>query len=117
MHFNSFTLCVFLLAGQAWAGSVAEETYKREAKDTLKTCTLANGDGDECANPDGLGEKEGNSTESKDSISTAICLDDRNECPQYAKRGDCKTNPRFMNAHCKLVIPRSKTPTAALLPG
>lgn len=81
-----------------------DETYQsKEAKGDLNTCTSANGSDIECVNPDAIPDAAGNGTDSKDSISTAICLNDRDECPQFAKRGDCETNPTFMHSHCKFL--------------
>ena len=88
-----------LLIAQVRSGSLLDEGQKPKQSED---CTLIPGKNQECANPEALLDAGKNETNSKDSSSAAICLDDRDECPQYAKRGDCKSNPKFMNAHCKL---------------
>ena len=95
-----------LLLGSSSAASVVEETHgaaKDTANDSLQTCTLKDDNSGECVNPDAAAP-EANKSASVDSSSssgTSFCLDDRDECPQYAARGDCKKNPTYMLSHCK----------------
>lgn len=91
---------VTLLFVNAW-GSVVDESYK--PKEANNECTLTPGDDQECVEPDTAIDSERNETDDNNSNRlTALCLDDRDECPKYSKRGDCNTNKKFMHAHCKL---------------
>ena len=81
------TLLLLSQLSHAWAESVVDEVYKPQEVKVQKTCTLT--DNGECVNPDAV--SQANSSASAESTPTgAMCLDDRDECPQYAKRGDCK---------------------------
>lgn len=71
---------------------------KASATNDPETCAWKHGSGKECANPDAT---ETNSSKATSTGTPGICVDDRDECAAHAARGDCKTNPRFMLAHCK----------------
>ena len=88
-----------LLLGHSSGASVVDEKYggaKEDVNAELQTCK-DDGNG-ECINPDAVATDSSNTSAA---TKTNFCLDDRDECPQYAANGGCKKNPTFMLAHCK----------------
>jgi len=76
---------------------------RQEGGEKEQTCTLKNDSTGECMNPDASVTNQSDSTTSSGGATgiPGLCLDDREECPDYAVAGHCETNPKYMLAHCK----------------
>jgi len=96
----ALTLCQLSFCEEASVSLVGETYTERGVKEDLQTCSVSKGN--ECINENKIAIGGNESTKEASSLSPGVCLDDRSECPQYAARGDCKTQSTFMLAHCKL---------------
>ncbi|CAB9509401.1 Prolyl 4-hydroxylase subunit alpha-2 [Seminavis robusta] len=87
----------------ASAGSVSDDPPRSTGdgnEGDLKTCLNPNDDGT-CLNPEEA-SSQANLSSNDGSSMTNMCLDDRDDCEEKAARGECKTKPVYMLAHCKL---------------